>query len=255
MAKRSIQGYVEFASGLGELTRSRAKEAAQEILSLAGSDASRKKAAKQVSDLADELLHAAQSNRKHLVRLVRREVEAALGKLDVNRLSGDVQTLAATVAGLATQVDDMARSATGLSARTPGPVADALAGFEPEPARVVARPSAPATSAPARKAPARKAPARKSSSSTASKAAAKKAPARKSSSSTATKAAAKKAPARTSSSSTTTKAAAKKAPARKAPARRSPASSSSSSSTTTAPTTTTAPATTSTASTTPAAGA
>ena len=152
MAKRSIQGYVELASGLGELTRSRAKEAAQEILSLAGSDASRKKAAKQVSDLADELLHAAQSNRKHLVRLVRREVETALGKLDVNRLSGDVQTLAATVAGLATQVDDMARSATGLNARTPGPVADALADLEPEPARVVARPSAPAKKAPAKKA-------------------------------------------------------------------------------------------------------
>ena len=48
MAKRSIQGYVELASGLGELTRSRAKEAAQEIIALAGSDASRKKAAKQV---------------------------------------------------------------------------------------------------------------------------------------------------------------------------------------------------------------
>ena len=64
MAKRSIQGYVELASGLGELTRSAAKEAAAEILALAGSDASRKKAAKQVSGLADELLHAAQANRK-----------------------------------------------------------------------------------------------------------------------------------------------------------------------------------------------
>ena len=41
MAKRSIQGYVELASGLGEMTRSRAKEAAQEIIALAGSDASR----------------------------------------------------------------------------------------------------------------------------------------------------------------------------------------------------------------------
>ena len=127
MAKRSIQGYVELASGLGELTRSAAKEAAAEIVALAGSDASRKKAAKQVSGLADELLQAARSNRKALVRLVRREVEAAVAKLDVNRLSAEVQTLGATVAGLAAQVDDLARSATGLSARTPSPVADALA--------------------------------------------------------------------------------------------------------------------------------
>ena len=170
MAKRSIQGYVELASGLGELTRSAAKEAAAEILALAGSDASRKKAAKQVSGLADELLHAAQSNRKALVRLVRREVDAAVAKLDLNKVSGEVQTLAATVAGLASQVDDLARSATGMQARTPGPVADALVDLGPEPARVAARSSAPAKKAPAKKAPAKKAPAKKAST------AAKKAP-------------------------------------------------------------------------------
>ena len=190
MAKRSIQGYVELASGLGELTRSAAKEAAAEILALAGSDASRKKAAKQVSGLADELLQAAESNRKSLVRLVRREVDSAVAKLDVNRISNDVQSLAATVAGLAAQVDDLARSATGMNTRTPGPVADALVDREPEPARV----AAPAKKAPAKKAPAKKAPA-------------KKAPA--------TKAPATKAPA--------TKAPATKAPATKAPAQKAPA--------------------------------
>jgi hypothetical protein len=202
MAKRSIQGYVELASGLGELTRSAAKEAAAEILALAGSDASRKKAAKQVSGLADELLHAAQANRKALVRLVRREVDSAVGKLDVNKISTDVQTLAATVAGLASQVDDLARSATGMSARTPGPVADALVDLGPEPARVAARPSATAKKAPAKKTAAKKAPAKKAAvkKAPAKKAAAKKAPAKK--------APAKKAPAKK-------KAAAKKAPAKK----------------------------------------
>jgi hypothetical protein len=240
MAKRSIQGYVELASGLGELTRSRAKEAAQEILSLAGSDASRKKAAKQVSDLADELLHAAQSNRKHLVRLVRREVDTALGKLDVNRLSGDVQTLAATVAGLASQVDDMARSATGLSTRTPGPVADALADLEPEPARVAARPSTPAKKAPAKKAPAKKAPAKK--------APATKAPAKKTTATSATKASATKAPAK-KAPATAKKTPAKKAPAKKASTRKAPARK------TTTTTATKAAATTATTSTSPAAGA
>src|SRR6478736_4676093 len=180
MAKRSIQGYVELTSGLGELTRSRAREAAAEIVALAGSDASRKKAAKQVSGVADELLRAAQTNRKHLVRLIRREVESALAKLDVNRVSSDVQALAATVAGLASQVDDLARSATGKSARTPGLVVDALTELGPEPARAAAK------KAPAKKAPAKKAPAKKATTSTATKTAtaaktttAKKAPAKR----------------------------------------------------------------------------
>jgi polyhydroxyalkanoate synthesis regulator phasin len=218
MAKRSIQGYVELASGLGELTRSRAKEAAAEILALAGSDASRKKAAKQVSTLADDLLHAAEANRKHLVRMIRREVESAVAKLDVNRLSGEVQTLGATVAALAAQVDDMARSAAGLGARTPSPVAEALADIEPEPARVAAK--APATkAAPAKKAPARKTTATKA---TATKAPAKKAPAKKSTATkapakkTTTSTTAKKAPAKKATTSTT----ATKAPARKAPAKK-----------------------------------
>src|SRR3954452_24304004 len=108
MAKRSIQGYVELASGLGELTRSAAREAAAEILALAGSDASRKKAAKQVSGLADALLHGAQPTRTALVRVVGREVDSVVGKLDVNRIASDVQSLAATVSGLAAQVDALA---------------------------------------------------------------------------------------------------------------------------------------------------
>ena len=114
MAKHSIQGYVELASGLGELTRSRAKEAAQEIVALASQETSRKKLAKQASDLADELLKAAEANRKHLVRLVRREVNAAVGKLDVDRLTSEVQGLRSTVAALASQVEELARSAAGV---------------------------------------------------------------------------------------------------------------------------------------------
>ena len=113
MAKRSIHGYVELASGLGELTRSRAKEAARELLTLSGADASSKKVAKQASQLAEDLLTAAETNRKHLVRLVRREVDSAMGRLDVSRLVGDVQHLGATVTSLAGQVDELARAASG----------------------------------------------------------------------------------------------------------------------------------------------
>ncbi len=113
MAKRSIHGYVELASGLGELTRSRAKEAARELLTLSGADASSKKVAKQASQLAEDLLTAAETNRKQLVRLVRREVDSAMGRLDVSRLVGDVQHLGATVTSLAGQVDELARAASG----------------------------------------------------------------------------------------------------------------------------------------------
>ena len=121
MAKRSIQGYVELTSGLGELTRSRAKEAAAEIVALAGSDASRKKAAKQVSGVADELLRAAQANRKHLVRLIRREVESALAKLDVNE----------RVERRAGPGDD--GGGAGLAGRRPRPLGDREERAHPQP--------------------------------------------------------------------------------------------------------------------------
>ncbi|HEU5242710.1 MAG TPA: hypothetical protein VFU25_11875, partial [Ornithinibacter sp.] len=113
MAKRSIQGYVELASGLGELTRNRAKEAAQEIVALSGVQGSRKKVSKQASKLADELLKAAETNRKQIVRLVRKEVDSAVNRIDLGRVVTDVQSLGATVATLATQVDDLARAAGG----------------------------------------------------------------------------------------------------------------------------------------------
>ncbi len=205
MAKRSIQGYVELASGLGELTTSRAKEAAREIIDLAGVEGSSKKVAKQASRLADDLLRAAESNRQHLVALVRAEVASALEKVDVNGLMSDVQALGATVSGLASQVDELARGTGGKATIIVAAGTDDI----PEPARVAPRPTAPAKKAPAKKAPAKKAPAKKAP---AKKAPAKKAPAKKA---PAKKAPAKKAPAK--------KAPAKKAPAKKAPAKKAPA--------------------------------
>ena len=204
MAKRSIQGYVELASGLGELTANRAKEAATEIVALAGVDGSRKKVQKQAGRLADELLKAAQSNRKHLVRLVRKEVDTAVSRLELSRIVADVQGLGASVAALAGQVDDLARGATGFATSS----ADTLV----EPARVAATTPAPATKAAARKA-ARTANATKS---TAKKSTAKKATAK----ATAKKATAKKATAKkaTAKKATANKATAKKATAKKATA-------------------------------------
>lgn len=81
MSLESFRGYIQLASGLGELTRARATEAAQGLLSLPGVGATTGKLTVQVSALAEELLAAAAANREHLTTLVRHEVEAAVTRL------------------------------------------------------------------------------------------------------------------------------------------------------------------------------
>ena len=82
MVFESVRGYVQLASGLSELTRARATEAAQGLLSLQGSGlATGSKLAVQVSALAEELLAAATTNRHNLTALVRSEVDAAVTSL------------------------------------------------------------------------------------------------------------------------------------------------------------------------------
>jgi hypothetical protein len=81
MSFESFRGYAQLASGLGELTRARATEAAQGLLSLPGVGATTGKLTVQVSALAEELLAAAAANREHLTTLVRHEVEAAVTRL------------------------------------------------------------------------------------------------------------------------------------------------------------------------------
>jgi hypothetical protein len=82
MVFESVRGYVELASGLGELTRARALEAAQGLLSLPATGvATGTKMAVQASALADELLSAAAANRANLTALVRTEVDTAVTRL------------------------------------------------------------------------------------------------------------------------------------------------------------------------------
>lgn len=81
MSFESVRGYVQLASGLGELTRARATEAAQGLLSLPGVGLATSKLAVQVGALAEELLAAAMANREHLTMLVRSEVDAAVTRL------------------------------------------------------------------------------------------------------------------------------------------------------------------------------
>lgn len=82
MVFESVRGYVQLASGLSELTRARATEAAHGLLSLQGTGIETgSKLAVQVSALAEELLVAATTNRHNLTALVRTEVDAAVNRL------------------------------------------------------------------------------------------------------------------------------------------------------------------------------
>ena len=82
MVFESVRGYVQLASGLTELTRARATEAANGLLSLQGAGMETgSKLAVQVSALAEELLAAATANRHNLTALVRSEVDAAVNRI------------------------------------------------------------------------------------------------------------------------------------------------------------------------------
>ena len=82
MVFESVRGYVQLASGLSELTRARATEAARGLLSLQVSGVETgSKLAVQVSALAEELLAAATANRHNLTVLVRSEVDAAVNRI------------------------------------------------------------------------------------------------------------------------------------------------------------------------------
>jgi hypothetical protein len=126
MGFESVRGYVELASGLSDLTRSRAKEAAQGLLSIpAAGIATGGKMAVQVSALADELLAAATANRSSLTMLVRSEVDIAinrLGLVPVQRLD-EAQ---AETARLRVEVARL-RSASAQTAVSTGPAKEAAA--------------------------------------------------------------------------------------------------------------------------------
>jgi len=107
MIFESVRGYVELASGLGELTRARAMEVAQGLLSLpAAGIETGSKVAVQAGALADELMATAVANRSNLQSLVRSEVDVAvtrLGLVPVQQLEeaqAEVARLRAEVARL-----------------------------------------------------------------------------------------------------------------------------------------------------------
>ena len=201
MAFESVRSYIQLASGLGEMTRARAMEAAQGLLSLPGADEVTRRAVR-ASTLADQLLEAAKANRANLLALVQHEVESALKRAEVARVA-DVRAAQVTVSALAKEIADlrgMLRAGGAVVGRRSGAVSTTVRAEAPS-AEAVTTGTAPATKATAKRAPARKTAAKKASArtSTAKKTTAKKTTAKKT---TARKATAQKSAAKTTGTST-----------------------------------------------------
>ena len=131
MAFESVRSYVQLASGLGEMTKAKAMDAAQGLLALPGADEVTRRAV-QASTLADQLLEAARANRANLLTLIQGEVEAALKKADVARVA-DVDAARAALTAVTKEIAELRAMlvATGASA---------VAGSFAQPARVVPLP-------------------------------------------------------------------------------------------------------------------
>ncbi len=167
MVFESVRGYVQLASGLSELTRARATEAAQGLLSMQGTGIETgSKLAVQVSALAEELLVAATTNRHNLTALVRTEVDTAISRLGL--VSAEkLQESQAEAARLRAEIEAL-RSASSRATPVKKPAVKKTA-------KSATAKKATAKKATAKKATAKKATAKKA---TAKKATAKKAPAK-----------------------------------------------------------------------------
>ncbi len=185
-----LRAAMQFLAGAGEVTRTKAVETAQFLLSLpaqipGGAETADRAVAvsKQASDLADELISAAAANQENLRHMIQHEISTQLGRLG---LSGGADQEAPSAAP-ATKTAPAAKK-TAAKKATAKKAAPAK--------KAAAKKSAPATK---KAAPAKKTAAKKAA--PAKKAAAKKTTAKKAA--PAKKTAAKKT-APTSSTSTTT---------------------------------------------------
>jgi polyhydroxyalkanoate synthesis regulator phasin len=184
MVMDALRGYVQLASGLTEVTRQRAQQAAKALLQQSGADSLTSGVTARVSELTDEIVATSKSNRQLLQAIVANEVEGAVARLGFVRIE-EVAALSRRIDTLEREVAQTHAATADLSApATSGPATSAPATS----ASVASAPVAPGGSAPAKKA-AKKAPAKQAP---AKKAAVESGPAKKS----AAKKAAKKAPAK-----------------------------------------------------------
>ena len=173
VAGESLRGYLQLASGLSEVTRAKATEAAHAVLSLsplpavsgvaAGVSETSGKLAGQVAGLAEEIMAAAATNRETIAALVRSEVDAAVQRLglvpaqDLDRAEAEVARLRAEVTRLKAAATPAAAPATAAARKAPARKAPA----KKSPAKTVTATKATAKRATAKRATAKKATAKK----------------------------------------------------------------------------------------------
>lgn len=156
------RAYLELALGLTEASRRKAEQVVKDLLGKGGATAA------QIQGFADELVSTSRANREGLVRLVRHEVDRALGVVGL--------ATADEVAGLTTRVRQLERQLRERDA-APDPAAKEPAAVTATPARTATK-SAAGRTAPkkvAKKKVAKKTVAKATKKATAGKKSAKKA--------------------------------------------------------------------------------
>ena len=142
------RAYLELAFGLTEASRKKAREVAKEVLGRSGATAA------QVQSFVDDLVSTSRANREELARLVRFEVDRALGAVGL--------ATADEVADLTNRLRELERrlSQTGAAAAGSVPPAGGQPAAAPPPVKPPAA-KKPVAKQPAAKQPAAKQPAAK----------------------------------------------------------------------------------------------
>lgn len=106
------RAYLELALGVTQASRRKAEQAVRELLTRGGATAA------QLQGVVDELLRTSRSNRAELVKLVRYEVDRALGKVGL-ATTEEVEALAARVRELERQLRERPEPAEAPPAEPP----------------------------------------------------------------------------------------------------------------------------------------
>ena len=119
-----LRGYLQLASGLTEVTASKAKEIAMGLVSQ-GMNMSAKApdVVGQVQELADDLISTSKENREMLLGLIRAEVDRAVGRMGFVR-EDEIAALRRHVQRLEQQLFDLKSGSSVPEPATPAPVTE-----------------------------------------------------------------------------------------------------------------------------------
>ena len=118
MVMDAVRGYIQLASGLTEVTKQRAQQAAKALAQQTGADTLTTGLSTKVSDLADEIVATSKSNRQLLQAIVANEVEGAVARLGFVR-SEEVAALTRRVENLERELADADEAETVHAASAP----------------------------------------------------------------------------------------------------------------------------------------